>query len=187
MSCDTPTWVATVFPWVAMISAMLSIDVMANTEHDEINKRDPRLVQWMRRIGFIVMASTLGFAMYFVATTQAYLFWTSMFAVFVSGTYSLAVNDLALRLRRRPPPRFGDGVNSRDEFDRYSSDFIASTLREIRKDMRRFGDDLRGIDRGQLLTHLILQEVLLDLKLKPDPAKVESATILHPQWHKKSP
>jgi hypothetical protein len=187
-SCDAPNWVATIFPWVAVASALLALDVMQKTERDEVNRRDPAVVQWLRRVGFLAMASSLAFGMYFAATSQAYMFWVSLFCTYGAGSYSLLINDLALRLRREMP-RSGGGARSWDDVDRYSPDFIAATMRDLREDMRRMGNDLRGdlrgMDRGQLLTHLILQEVLLELNIRPPPARVETATILHPTWRKK--
>lgn len=192
MNCETPSWVLSVTPWLSIVSALLAIDVMQRTGHDEINKKDHPVVRWLRRVGFMLMASNLAFMTFFAVTSQTYLFWISLFCVYVFGTYSLVINDLALILRRAASPGAGDGATSADELDRYSPGFIASVLREIRddqrrsrEDMREFGESLGRMDRGQLLTHLILQDVLMDLKLK-SWVKAESAVILHPpQWRRR--
>lgn len=192
MTCETPSWVLSAAPWLSLMFALLAVDVMQRTWHDEVNRRDHPVVQWLRRVGFMLMASNLGFMTYFAVTSQAYLFWVSLFCAYASGGYSLVINDLALMLRRAAPPTAGGGSRSADEFDRYSPGFIASVLREIRddqrrsrEDMREFGESLGRMDRGQLLTHLILQDVLMDLKLK-SWVKAESAVILHPpQWRRR--
>ncbi len=136
---------------------------MQNTEHDEINKKDPQWVQWLRRIGFLMMASSLGFAISYEAS-QA-----SLFFVYATGTYSLVINSIALRLRRTPPR---SGSSTHDT----TIDHYISLLR----------DDLRGLDRGQLLTHLLLQQILNNQELEPDPAVIEdSSSVVFPsRWRK---
>ncbi len=158
MICEIPRWIIAAFLCVGPVAFILSIIVMQGAGHDEINKKDPQWIQWLRRLGFLWMASDLVSAEYFAWTTQVGLFVIFMFLLVLNGTYSLLINAIALRLRRVPPNSgsgaYGSAVES-----------YFSLLRE----------DLRGLDRGQLLTHLLLLQIFNDQNLKPDPAIVESA------------
>lgn len=121
------------------------------------------------------MASNLGSAMYFAWIGDVIGFVIFMFWVFVSGTYSLLINDIALRLRASS----SDGGT--EDFDRYSPGFIAATLKEIQS-------GVNGLDRGQLLILKFLEDILNNQKLKPDSAIIKSTSqIVFPkQWRPKN-
>jgi hypothetical protein len=174
MTCDMPDWVMPAFLAVAVGSIILTIDVMQKTEHDEINRVAPSWLQWLRRLGFVAMSSALGMAMYFAYIEQIDKFVVSLFWVFSSGTYSLLINDIALRLRAAPPT---DGT---EDFDRYAQDFIASTLARLDRGQK-------GLDRGQLLILQFLQDIRNNQKMEPDAAIIyPPAEVIFPaKWRPK--
>ena len=172
--CNIPDWIMPAFLWVASGSIILTLDVMTKTEHDEINRVAPEWLRWLRRIGFIAMASSLGMAMLFAYLMDITKFVVCLFWVFVSGTYSLLINDIALRLLAAPPT---DGT---EDFDRYAHDFISSTLQRLERGQK-------GLDRGQLLILKFLEDIRNNQKLEPDAAIIyPPAEVIFPrQWRPK--
>jgi hypothetical protein len=142
---------------------------MQKTERDDINKRDPRWVQWVRRAGFWIMALALTCAMLENASQL------SLLLVFGSGVCSLAINAIALALRASPPSnREGARVGPSPAHSGYL------TAREF--------DRINRIDRGQLYTHRLLEAILLNMELKPEPAVADTGyRLVLPQVQLKLP
>jgi hypothetical protein len=153
------TW-APVFWAAAGLSIALSLYVMQATWHDEINRRAPRWLQELRRIGFIVMALTLTNAILDYASQM------SLLLVFGSGALSLAINAIALYLRS-PPPANREGA--------YSSHrgYLESSYLE--------SPEFDRLNRGQLYTHRLLEAILLNMDLEPDPAVIPNV-VVKPKW-----
>lgn len=86
----------------ALVAVVLSLYVMQKTEHDQINKVAPNWLRWLRRLGFIFMATALCDAI----VDEASRF--SLLMVYGSGVYSLAMNALALHLRAKPKTPYAE-------------------------------------------------------------------------------
>jgi hypothetical protein len=149
-----------VFWSVAGLAVVLALYVMQQTEHDEINKKDPRWIQWLRRAGFCAMAVLLGYAMLDYASQL------SLLLVFGSGVYSLAVNAAALWMRSSSPDSW-EGAQDGG----YSSHLGYLIAREFDR-----------INRSNLYTHRLVEAILLNMELKPDSAS--TSTMVYPtQYH----
>ncbi len=148
---------------VFFFAAILALAVMQQTEHDEINSRDLWWVQLLRRFGFLMMASSLGNAIYHEADR------VSLILVILSGIYSLVINYIALSLRKSPPNK-----NSTLSHDNVIERYV-NLIRE----------DLLRLDQGQLLTHEYLQDIRNHLKMETDKATVEPNVIFPPRWKNK--
>ncbi len=179
LTCEIPEWGMPVFLGAAVLAIFLTIDVMQRTGHDEINRRDPQWIQWLRRFGFVTMASNLGSAMYFAWSLQITWFGVFFFLVFLSGIYSLFINDLALRLRHSMP-----SGGTRGSIGRFAPEFIAVSLRKIQEDLEKLDRGQMGMDRGQLLTHEFLQAILIHLQLETDKAAVEPNVVFPKAWRR---
>lgn len=83
------------YAWTTVIPLVLSLYVMQKTEHDQINKVTPGWLAWMRRGGFVFMASALCDVWLENAS------WRSLFLIYISGVISLGINALALHLRAK--------------------------------------------------------------------------------------
>lgn len=83
------------YGWTAAIPILLALYTMQKTEHDQINKVTPHWLAWLRRLGFIFMASAL------CDVWLEDMSWRSLMLVYATGVYSLAINALALHLRAK--------------------------------------------------------------------------------------
>jgi hypothetical protein len=94
---DLFAWMWIAYNVVATVLVFLLIYVMQKTEHDRtLNKLDSPLMQWFRRLTFVIAASVLCY-------TMLYPDWLRTSLLLVSaGVILVGVN--ALILRKRTPP-----------------------------------------------------------------------------------
>ena len=102
----TSGWISLAYDIVALTGVFLAVYVMQKTEHDRINRVDPMMLQWFRRLAFIACALAL---CYSIISED----WQRSVAVLLmvgAADINLAVNALALHMRG--PPYGGRMVRS---------------------------------------------------------------------------
>lgn len=97
-------WVDVLYIGVAILGIFLCIYVMQKTEHDRINKVDPPLLQWVRRLAFIVVALILCYSI----IDQEWHRSLPVVLLVAAGDCNLIVNAMALSMRA--PPKIGKTI-----------------------------------------------------------------------------
>jgi hypothetical protein len=100
------SWMCSAYNTIAIVLVFLLMYVMQKTEHDHvINRLDSPLMQWFRRLTFVIAASVLCY-------TMLYPDWLRTSLLLVSaGTILVGVNALILR-KRTPPDVSGIAVRN---------------------------------------------------------------------------
>jgi len=100
---NTPMWVDPTYTVVALLGAALAMYVMQKTEYDRINRVDSPLVQWLRRLAFVIV----GLALCYSIIDQSWTPSLPVLGLVAAGVGNLAVNAVALSRRSPPTNRIG--------------------------------------------------------------------------------
>jgi hypothetical protein len=147
---------------IAFFGIAVVMFVMQKTEHDRINKLAPRPLREVRRLFFVVTALLLLFSIWDEASYR------SLAILVMGGLLNFVVNGIALHLRT-PPSDDGGGFVSRGyapagNFGHYIS-----------------RSDIERLDRGQLYTHELLENILRNKEMDPGQAIIPAdPVIIHP-------
>lgn len=93
-------WLDHAYDAVAMLGIVMCIYIMQKVEHDPINRVDPLLLQWFRRLAFTIVALTLCYSIY------THNWRISTISLVSAGVGNLIINALALHLRQPPTGKF---------------------------------------------------------------------------------
>ncbi len=93
------SWLDYVYDAVAMLGIVMCIYIMQKVEHDPINRIDPLLLQWLRRLAFTIVALTLCYSIW------SHNWRASTISLVSAGVGNLIINALALYLRQPPHGR----------------------------------------------------------------------------------
>ena len=92
--CSLSEIAVTLFRHVAGITIFLAMFILFKTNYDDNNSRDANWICYLRNLGFFAMAVMLGVAIWCDGSQL------SLLGLFYSGFYSMAINVLALQLRK---------------------------------------------------------------------------------------
>ena len=92
-------WLDYAYDGVAMLGIVMCIYIMQTVEKDPINRVDPLLLQWFRRLAFTIVALTLCYSIY------THNWRISTISLVSAGVGNLIINALALHLRQPPSGR----------------------------------------------------------------------------------
>jgi hypothetical protein len=142
---------------IAFFGVLVVMFVMQKTEHDRINRLAPRPLREIRRLFFVVTALLLLFSIWEEASYR------SLAILVIGGLLNFVINAIALHLRTPPTDNDGGfvprGYAPAGSFGHYIS----------RSDVER-------LDRGQLYTHKLLEDILRAKELDPGPASIPADT-----------
>ena len=93
-------FICTVYGFVAVTGAFLSIFVMQRTERDKINMVDPIFLQWVRRFGFV----STSFALCYSVISKDWSPSVPVLLLVSAGVANLAINAIALQNRSGSSP-----------------------------------------------------------------------------------
>jgi hypothetical protein len=92
-------WLDTAYDMVAMLGIVMCIYIMQKVEFDPINRIDPQILQWLRRLAFTIVALTLCYSIY------THNWRISTISLVSAGVGNLIINALALYMRQPPSGR----------------------------------------------------------------------------------